>query len=679
MPTNPEEPWDELMGPPPVGTNSTSAPPPQSAPPIRRAGSTGAPPPSMVFHHHRSSSTGSGRSSSSGAALPQRWSQHEPSGTEAANATANAVYMASSAAANRADQRHSSNSSVASRNSAFEDDDMQNAAARDPYIKEFEIGSSADEDDDEEAIGRDYDSQHHDSIRQEALRMLEVAEADPNYSVHRTITGGFAAQARSLGKARPKALSGLSFTATRISSSSQRYSAFGAAAAAAADTSQSYYDDDDDDNGVVDVIGMEKRALSNAEASSTGNSKNWSSRYSIDNTLLAMTGGAMKMDHSVSKSDAGNMSDERFSARNLFASSPVKSPQIFGSGFSFRQQHVFGKQGVSANLQQSWADAGPLEGTLSSNGNKLKTWQEQLLHKKRQQRRLLFCLCAGLLCIILPLATVVGRQEKTLASLPADGTNGSVTFYVTADVPYNAAEEVKLVHDLAAIVPTTSFAVHLGNIQDAKVNLCESSHYSHVADLLEMHSPKTVFVVPGQEDWNNCPDPEKAFSDWSDQFQFFNERWDSTGSDKDFDVFTMKNQIENWSFVFRHVLFLGVHTVNGPVHDQTESDTRNNNNYEWVRVMAKVQKDQIRSVVVFGNAKPGYPGSVRFFAQLEEFMRDFDLPVMYVHAASGTGAIKEYKPFNDTPNFYAVQVETGTERPPLRMNVGFGDSPFLIG
>jgi len=572
--------------------------------------------------------------------------------------------MASSAAAAR---QTSTNSSVAS-SSAFTDDDMN-----DPYNQEFEIGSF---DDNEEDIGKEYDAHHHDTIRQEALRMLEVADADHNYSVHRTITGGFTASARTIGSKKPRALSGLSFTATR--NNKPRYSDFGG------NNSRSGGNREDmeygDERGVVDVIGMEQRAMGNAEASSSSNNNsnnNWSSRYSIDNTMLAMSGGSMKMNHTTESPE----SNERFSARNLFGSSPTKSPQIFGSGFSFRQEHVFGKQGATANLQQSWTDAAALDGTLSSNGNRLKTWQEQLLHKKKQQRRLLFCICTALLCVIVPLAVMVGNQNQQLASIlvPADGTMGTVTFYVTADVPYDADEEADLVHDLAKIAPTTSFAVHVGNIQDAAVNLCDPNHYRHVAELMEEHSPKTVFIVPGQEDWANCPDPYAAWQNWYDQFQFFNNRWDNTDNKGEFDVFHQKNQLENWAFLHREVLFLGVHSVGGTIVNQTATNARAERNYDWVAGMTETHRSKIRSVVVFGNAKPGFEGSIMFFAQLEDFMRTFDLPLMYVHAASGVGGIEHHKAFLDTPLFTALQVETGVNSPPLRVNVGYGDDPFTIG
>ena len=629
----------------------------------------------------------------SGAAvsLPHRWSQHETDEKEATQATANAVYMASSAAARRESSRRSSaNSSVASRNSAFEDDDMVDTDAE--YRKEFEDPIV----DDDDAIGKVYDAvTDHESIRQEALRMLEVADADQHYSVHRTITGGFTAQARPLGGSgskKPKALSALRFTAGARKGGYRDFTASGSP------LSREDYEYGESNESVVDVVGMEQRALGNAEANSPdknkdGSSSNWSNRYSLDNTMLAMSGGAMKMGSGSSGNANNDTSSERFSARNLFGGSPTKSSQVFGSGFSFRQKHVFGKQGAVAvmnnggNLQQSWTDASDLDGTLSSNGNRLKTWQEQLLHKKRQQRRLLLCVCSVLLLVIVPLAAVVGHQEtnqQQAASAPAvvvpsDGTNGGVTFYVTADVPYNANEEADLVHELAHIALSTSFAVHLGNIQNAEVTGCVTGQYQTVADLLEEHSPRTVFVVPGQEDWNNCPDPVAAWDQWYDNFQFFNDRWDDTANYDEFEVFHQKDLLENWGFLHREVLFLGVHVVNGNVPDSEEFKNRHTKSYQWVSEMALEFVQKIHAVVVFGNAKPGFPQGLDFFAPLEDFMRTFDTPMLYVHAASGQGGIEENHPFVDSPHLTALQVETGINTPPLRVNVGYGDNVFVFG
>lgn len=563
-------------------------------------------------------------------------------------------------------------------------------------LQHFEIGSArshdlSDDDDDksvDSAIGREYDDAHtmhdHDHIRQEALRMLEVADADAHYSVHRTITGGFAAHAKPLGNQRrtKTALQGLNFIANR-KQQQPRYSNFSTTGSSRASREEYEYGDE----SVVDVIGLEARSASAAAAVEGGGGNSWSSRYSIDSTMLAMSGGAMKQ--KLDRMDRENNSSsksERFSAANLFGSSPAtKSPQIFGSGFSFRQQHVFGKQNVTMPTDNLHS-ARTAEATLGSPTPRVKTWQEQLLVKKQQQRRWLICICLALLCFIVPLASIWGVQRSRINknsssnnAIPIDGDHGSVTFYVTSDAPYNTEEEVKLKHDLAAVSQITSFAVHLGNIQDPALTKCNSTNYSKVATLIENSSPVTVFVVPGEEDWNNCPDPAAAWDSWEQNFDIFDTRWEDTPNAQEFTVFRQKDQLENWAFLHEGVLFVGVHVVNGKVPDQAEFDERNNRNYRWVMGMCKEHNEVIRAVVIFGNAKPGYAPNVRFFAPLELFWKTYDKPALYVHASTGKGDTGQYKPYSDLPHVMALQVENSIKNPPLKINVGFGDEPFIFG
>jgi hypothetical protein len=66
----------------------------------------------------------------------------------------------------------------------------------------------------------------------------------------------------------------------------------------------------------------------------------WSSRYSVDRTALAMSGGLR------GKDILDGMDREKMSARNMFASTAynMKStlvegkPRVFGAGFTFRQK-----------------------------------------------------------------------------------------------------------------------------------------------------------------------------------------------------------------------------------------------------------------------------------------------------------------------------------------------------
>jgi hypothetical protein len=721
-----EEPWDEIMGPPPgkpadyqPERHAPSRDPPETV--IRSVAPGSSPPPAALFRS--SASTGSVNATTlpadaAAVGISQRWSQYEADPDSTRAATSQAVYMASNAALLRSEHSRAA--------SSFAADDMEVSAAlvsspNDVYMQQFRdtcgtvTPRSFDPQDDEDgddkstdsAIGREYDARHHDHIRQEALRMLEVADADANYSVHRTITGGFMAQPKPLGQQRGRAarsaLQGLNFVAN-----ANRTKRFGNYTDVTSTQTPPTRDDleygefDRRNDCVVDVIGLENRCASTAAASTTSESaKSWSSRYSIDSTMLAMSGGAMKQ--KLDRMDRDH-SMERFSAGNLFRSSPTKSPKIFGSGFDFRQNHVFGKQKVTIptdNLQPVW------NGTDDSTETPLhraKTWQEQLYYKKQQQRRWLLCLALVLLCVIVPLVSILSvRRSRTIgttatqnnssSNTAGQGTtdNGSdnptsesdmhqpVTFLVATDTPHTPEQEKKLKQDLATASKKASFAVHLGNIQDPKVTNCTDETYVHVASLLEDASPLRMFVVPGQQDWNDCPDPDAAWTSWTDNFELLDEKWRGVGNVEDIHMYRQKHIFENWGFVEQGVLFLGLHIVNGQVPDAAEFADRNDYNYRWVMGMSIEHRMSIRAVVVFGNGYEELPENKQLFDRLKHFWASYEHPSLYVHSWKGTEATGTYGLFfADLDPVPAVRVKNDPKKGPVLITVGFGENPFTL-
>lgn len=659
-----EEPWDELMGPPVMGgTNSTHPIAPDPSTLVRNAQSTSSPP-AAVFRNQPDLNA-----SGSAIALPRRWSQHEQDPAASQAATAQAVYMASNAAVLRSE----------SMGSAFDNDTAMDESGP------FDTRTSTDDDKSVDSdIGREYDERYHDSIRQEALRMLEVADADAHYSVHRTITGGFTAQAKSLGSQRrtKSALQALNVTAQR----SQRRPAVDYSIRSRED--QEY----GESGGVVDMVGLEARSA--ASSADTGTTSPWSSRYSMDNTLLALTGGSMTRPWNT---DAVEGEQERLSAANLFRNSPVKSTQIFGSGFAFRQQHVFGKQSAAAerNIHDGvWKESS----SSPMNNPRLKTWQDQLLEKKRKQRRCAFILFLILLCFVIPFISIWSARSKQKQIVSSESNNGSMndteptsseecTFFVTSNIPYNDNEELLLTHQLALVHRSAQFVVHLGNIQDVDTTQCDSDTYTNVANLIEDASPVAVFVVPGEDDWNNCPDPDRAWDDWVSTFELFNQRWavfehyneprtviDGTPTT----VFRQDAQLENWAFLHHGVLFIGVHVVGGTIPDQDEFDERNDYNYDWVERMSRQHDSETRAVVIFGNGEPSYEANGHFFAQVGTFWHTYSKPTLYVHASGSGSSTRYYKPYENLAHVWAAAVVKTADDSPVRIQVGTGIQPFTV-
>lgn len=670
-----EEPWDELMGPsrddlrkmlssgppptPPQAASSASSrfstppAPPMRAPPVKRSTPSSTPPPSSMFN-----------------TMPDRWSQYgEPAAAEQSAATAQAVATASSNAA----LRESLSASGAALNQP------------EPLVRKRSTLPIEDEDEeDEEPLNFNGCRQVHDAdqIRQEALKMMEVVDdqlTNSNYSVHRTITGGFQASSRPLSSQKrvPTALAGLSFVGNRKNLARPYHDdPFSATDSPPAqkpyrDKESSEYGEYEGDHDIADVIGMANRTSSSRPAEGEG--KNWSSRYSVDHTLLALSGGSVSSSKFLDQMDK-DTDRERRAARNLFGSSPTKAPKVFGSGFSFRQNHVFGRQKATVaapqtNLRTVWMDTDT--GSMPPASPRSKTWQEQLT-QKRQQRRIYIALTVIFFAFIVTVASVLRPNSKTTASQSGIAP-GSVSFYVTSNVPYSASDEDKMVNDLTALSTYGNpFMVHLGNIQESRVTLCQSSRYSDVAEMLK-NSPMPMFVLPGEEDWSNCPDPNAAWNSWSESFSFFDSNFD-----KPFEVQRRVNQQENFAFVNQGVLFIGVHVVNGRIVDEIGQEARNAANFDWIFKRVNENQNKVRAIVVFGNARPGHPQNEDFFTKIVSFLDVFGLPSAYIHGNSGDGGVEEVA-FADSKNVISVQAQNGGQTPPLRITVSFGNRPFIVG
>jgi hypothetical protein len=645
------------------------------------------------------------------------------------------------------------------------------AASADDLYSEGGGGSrygdyEGDEEDDEEETADRFASPDAFSIRQEALKMLEVADdhlAGSPYSVHRTLSGGFMATHRMLsghpddgepgdlragsrgsgtGRRFPAALSGLAYTAPPPAAGSSGRFPYrddpqyamedNASTASYASSTRDHYagggygrGDDEEEDAVVDVIAMERRNASYAPRSSsfagagsaadgTGGSKPWSSRYSIDRTLLNLSGGSTSSGHNQRFLDSMDRAHqrERQAARNMFGSAPegAKSAGIFGSaGYNFRSKYVFGKQGVSvpSSSQNLYATEGGA-GSSSSLPPAVprKSWHEQLMAKRRQ-RKIGIGVAVALLVFIVAMSSVLARNKSSTSSAlspdapsvevsegngdgndrgPSDAEANQekhlLSFFATSDVPYTSSDRDKFKSDLAKLNPDdSSFLIHLGNIQKASESKCAPEVYPEVAGLFLNSSRITTFVIPGQEDWANCPDQDAAWDAWEGSFSHFSQRFR-----RKFPVYHQTTRTENIAFLSSGVYFVGIHVVAGSPYssnnDPNERAFRNGENIVWIKKMVSLEAGNATAVVIFGNAKPNGEDNQSFFNSMAIFLKQVGLPTLYVHASdvatTGDGSQWLYQPFSSAGNVLALQVPQGGSNPPVRISVGAGSKTFVI-
>jgi hypothetical protein len=357
----------------------------------------------------------------------------------------------------------------------------------------------------------------------------------------------------------------------------------------------------------------------------------------------------------------------------VWSEAQTQSEKVFGPGFSFRKNHVFGNQEsdkIQVNLRTVWKEIEE-DDTVHGPGRVHQTWQKVLLNKRKRRR--IIGIAVLVILAFVTIVTTSTRVAKSNAKTRAAGSGpgGTVTFYVTSDVPYDQAEEDRLMKDMTNLPGDAEFMVHLGNIQDSAVSFCPSSRPSDVASILKK-SPVPVFMLPGAEDWAKCPNPDQSLSDWRDAFVDFDKNFNHG-----FRVFRDQNSPENISILQNGVLFLGFNLVNGPVHDQDAWADREMKMLNFYFGMTNMNKGQFRAIVLLGNARPT-PQQEDFFNTVFTSLKPIGKPMAYIHANSG-GGIREYLPFDGQKSVYGIEIEDGGKNPPLKVTVGFGDRPFLVG
>jgi hypothetical protein len=243
-----------------------------------------------------------------------------------------------------------------------------------------------------------------------------------------------------------------------------------------------------------------------------------------------------------------------------------------------------------------------------------------------------------------------------------------IVFSAMGDVPYALEEDELLPRQIAELPEESEFVVHLGDIKTGR-SPCDEAVYVKVSSMLAKSVPR-LFIIPGDNEWNDCPDPDAAWELWEKYFQRFDERWPHS-----FGVFRQLEREENFSFLRGGVLFIGLNLVGGRVHDADEWKRRHAENLEWTRRNLRRFGDQAASVVVFGHAKPNRKHD-DFFTPFVEDAARFEKPILYLHG-DGHRWIHD-RPF-DAKNILRVQVDQGGIAPPVLITITDDpEEPFVF-
>jgi hypothetical protein len=171
------------------------------------------------------------------------------------------------------------------------------------------------------------------------------------------------------------------------------------------------------------------------------------------------------------------------------------------------------------------------------------------------------------------------------------------------------------------------------------------SDYREIAELLSANNTKPTFVLPGDNETIDRKDPEIGFQFWHKYFDRFHEKFKTP-----FPINHQKNRIENFSFITKDVLVIGIHKVGskkmeGPYWDKTLKDAEN-----WI--FENIQTNQnTKATVILAHA--GIKGQ-GFKDGLFKAVAQYKKPVIYIHADGHKWFEKQYEGLN---NFYHIQLD----------------------
>lgn len=277
---------------------------------------------------------------------------------------------------------------------------------------------------------------------------------------------------------------------------------------------------------------------------------------------------------------------------------------------------------------------------------------------------------AVLLCVSLALPAGIDAVSVSSPEFP-EGENDSqgivrVTFAAMGDVPYSKNEADRFEEQVTELPEEAEFLIHVGDIKRGFFPCLESAYISVAETLRLCKAP--VFIIPGDNEWNDCPLPARGAENWRKHFTRFDEHWES-----DFEVSRQEELLENFAFVHERVLFIGLNLVGGRVLNREKWNARLELDADWVDSQVKSRAAEVDFVVVFTHAGPGENHDA-FFDRFVVTARWFIKPVLVLH---GDGHRWKYDQPFDQRNIYRIQVDQGGIAPPVIVKVVSGErQPF---
>ncbi len=278
-------------------------------------------------------------------------------------------------------------------------------------------------------------------------------------------------------------------------------------------------------------------------------------------------------------------------------------------------------------------------------------------------------------CDAAEIATTATSTNLSTAS--AQFSDTITTFYLMADCPYNTNERENLMPaHIAGIGADADFLVHLGDLQNAQEDNCEEWAYQSASSILHKSRVPT-FVLPGDNDINDCKDIEHGKEMWAKYFKRIDERWNH-----DFVVTRWGDLDESFSFLHKRVLYIGLHAPGGKPNDSSVAEERFDEHLERIgSILSGLSDGEYKVIVLLGHVDPTYGqagNSQAFFNKFANIINRIRKPTVYFH-----GDFHKYYELEGggygMDNFLRISLDGESLSPPIRVEIDVSkDNPIEV-
>jgi len=248
---------------------------------------------------------------------------------------------------------------------------------------------------------------------------------------------------------------------------------------------------------------------------------------------------------------------------------------------------------------------------------------------------------------VAPASTEAPANAPATASAPAAGPRPLIVA-ATGDGPYVEEDWTLLPQYFAAEKADgrARYLLHVGDL--LKGNQVYDDAYSRRVAALYRQSSIPVIFVPGDNEWNDEPYPEKVWPIWVRDFMRFPEQYPDAPV-----LARQAERPENIAWLDEGVLFIGINLVGGRMHDVEEWGYRHRANADWVDHNLAALGAEAYAAIVFAQAAPRRMHE-DFFRRFVPAVEAFGKPVLYLH---GDGHVWELEEGWRVPNLTRVQVD----------------------